>query len=480
VNPDDETVSACHFEYGTTESYGSSVECSELPGSGESPVAVSAPVTGLSANQTYHFRIVATNALGTSYGNDQTAPYPTVESAGSTSGQVEVVNSPGTPISGLTAEEINPTSPPPSGVAVVGAVSYEINGLTPGASIYVTLRLPPGSEPTEVYKLVNGSYVNITSLATFSGDYITLHLTDGGLGDADGEANGVIVDPVVPVHATGIKLSQTISFSSTAPASPNVGSVYSVGASATSGLSVSFSIDPTSMAGACSISGSTVSFTGAGSCVIDANQAGNATYLAAPQVQQTVQVAKSPQSIAFSSTAPANPNVGSVYLVSASATSGLPVSLTIDKASTKKACAISGSLVSFKAAGTCIIDANQAGNASYSVAPQVQQTMTVTASKASTATTLALASSTVAYGSEQADKITVNSTAAGGGTIPKGKVTVTAGSMKLCKITLVNGAGSCAPKATALKAGSYSVTATLSASSKFGGSTSSSSSLKVT
>ena len=28
---------------------------------------------------------------------------------------------------------------------------------------------------------------------------VTLHLTDGGLGDADGVANGVIVDPVVPL-----------------------------------------------------------------------------------------------------------------------------------------------------------------------------------------------------------------------------------------------------------------------------------------
>ena len=72
VNPNSETVSDCHFEYGTSMSYGTSVPCTTLPGSGSSPVAVSAPVTGLSANTTYHFQIVATNPTGTSTGADQT------------------------------------------------------------------------------------------------------------------------------------------------------------------------------------------------------------------------------------------------------------------------------------------------------------------------------------------------------------------------------------------------------------------------
>ncbi len=72
VNPNGVQVSECEFEYGTSASYGSSVPCSSLPGSGESPVAVSAPATGLAANTTYHFRVVATNAAGTGYGTDQT------------------------------------------------------------------------------------------------------------------------------------------------------------------------------------------------------------------------------------------------------------------------------------------------------------------------------------------------------------------------------------------------------------------------
>ena len=72
MNPNGGEVSECKFEYGTTEAYGSTASCASLPGSGNSAVAVSAAVTGLTANTTYHFRISATNAGGTSKGSDQT------------------------------------------------------------------------------------------------------------------------------------------------------------------------------------------------------------------------------------------------------------------------------------------------------------------------------------------------------------------------------------------------------------------------
>lgn len=71
VNPNSETVSECSFEYGTTESYGASVQCSSLPGSGSESVEVSASATGLDPSTTYHYRITATNPGGTSHGADQ-------------------------------------------------------------------------------------------------------------------------------------------------------------------------------------------------------------------------------------------------------------------------------------------------------------------------------------------------------------------------------------------------------------------------
>jgi hypothetical protein len=71
VDPEGSEVIACAFEYGTSLSYGSSVPCSSLPGSGTSPVSVSAAVSGLKASTTYHFRISATNGGGVAFGADQ-------------------------------------------------------------------------------------------------------------------------------------------------------------------------------------------------------------------------------------------------------------------------------------------------------------------------------------------------------------------------------------------------------------------------
>ena len=69
VNPN-RLSTTYHFEYGTTTSYGSS-SATTGAGSGSSAVAVSATLGGLSPGATYHFRLVATNAAGTTLGGDQ-------------------------------------------------------------------------------------------------------------------------------------------------------------------------------------------------------------------------------------------------------------------------------------------------------------------------------------------------------------------------------------------------------------------------
>jgi phospholipase C len=72
VNAGSQSVNECQFQYGTSTAYGSSASCSSLPQAGQGAVPVSAAVGGLVANSVYHFRVVATNQSGTSYGGDQT------------------------------------------------------------------------------------------------------------------------------------------------------------------------------------------------------------------------------------------------------------------------------------------------------------------------------------------------------------------------------------------------------------------------
>ena len=83
------------------------------------------------------------------------------------------------------------------------------------------------------------------------------------------------------------------------------------------------------------------------------------------------------QTINFTSTAPSNATMGGpTYTPTATATSGLPVTITID-ATASSVCSISAGVVSFNAVGTCVINANQAGNANYKPATQAQQSFTV-------------------------------------------------------------------------------------------------------
>jgi hypothetical protein len=58
-----------HFEFGTSTSYGSSTAAQVV--NGTSPVAVSAALSGLAPNTTYHYRLVATAVDGTTMGADQ-------------------------------------------------------------------------------------------------------------------------------------------------------------------------------------------------------------------------------------------------------------------------------------------------------------------------------------------------------------------------------------------------------------------------
>jgi hypothetical protein len=69
VNPEGQATTY-HFQYGLTTSYGS-VTPSANAGSGTKNSAVAAMIASLTPNTTYHYRLVATNATGTTMGADR-------------------------------------------------------------------------------------------------------------------------------------------------------------------------------------------------------------------------------------------------------------------------------------------------------------------------------------------------------------------------------------------------------------------------
>ncbi|HEY1774902.1 MAG TPA: hypothetical protein VGG41_01970 [Solirubrobacteraceae bacterium] len=69
VNPRSQSTEV-YFQFGTTDTYGAQSAPTQLP-AGATAVAVSIPISGLTAATKYHYRLVATNATGTVLGADK-------------------------------------------------------------------------------------------------------------------------------------------------------------------------------------------------------------------------------------------------------------------------------------------------------------------------------------------------------------------------------------------------------------------------
>jgi hypothetical protein len=139
------------------------------------------------------------------------------------------------------------------------------------------------------------------------------------------------------------------------------GGQYIVEATASSQLSITYSIG----SGLCTITGTTVTFTGSGDCVIRAAQSGSSGYLVAQTISQTVSVGKVNQTMTFSSIA--NVSWGSLaFSLSATASSGLTIGYTKNIQTTNDACDVSAvGVVTIKNIGFCAITATQAGDSAY-------------------------------------------------------------------------------------------------------------------
>jgi alpha-tubulin suppressor-like RCC1 family protein len=196
------------------------------------------------------------------------------------------------------------------------------------------------------------------------------------------QAGNAIYLPAPPVtqNISVGPASQTIGTISFSPTSLSVGDPTIASATATSGLPVIFTSITSTI---CSVSGSTVTGLLAGTCTVATNQAGNTNYSAAPQVTQNITVGQASQTIGTITFNPSSISVGGTSTASATATSGLPVTFS---STTPTICSVSGNTVTGLTAGTCTIAADQAGNANYSAAPQVTQSITVTAAPFNTIT----------------------------------------------------------------------------------------------
>ncbi len=77
VNPNGVNTTV-QFDYGTSDSYGSTAVAIQSPVNGSNNVNVSANISGLTPNTLYHFRVEAANSAGTVYSADSTFTTPPI------------------------------------------------------------------------------------------------------------------------------------------------------------------------------------------------------------------------------------------------------------------------------------------------------------------------------------------------------------------------------------------------------------------
>ncbi|MCX6512647.1 MAG: hypothetical protein NT160_06215, partial [Actinobacteria bacterium] len=122
------------------------------------------------------------------------------QSRGNSQGNVLIQSPSGTSLAGLSIASGTGLGLPSEDQVLVGKVGYSVHDVALGGSIDMYFALPAGSLPNVIFQVTPAGTKDISNLATFSGDVVKLHLTDGGQGDEDGIANGIIVDPMVPVR----------------------------------------------------------------------------------------------------------------------------------------------------------------------------------------------------------------------------------------------------------------------------------------
>ena len=157
-----------------------------------------------------------------------------------------------------------PDNPPANFDFPYGVFEFRAEECDVGATIEIVLQFPQAlPSDTQHWKLINGTWVDWTDRVSIVGNKITFSITDGGEGDTDGEANGVIVDPSGPGMPSNVTESFTVSANAgaggSASCTPNP---VTSGGSSTCTATPDSGYEFDSWSGDCAGQGSTCSLTG--------------------------------------------------------------------------------------------------------------------------------------------------------------------------------------------------------------------------
>ncbi|MFM6939458.1 MAG: beta strand repeat-containing protein, partial [Rhodoluna sp.] len=215
------------------------------------------------------------------------------------------------------------------------------------------------------YQVVAGSTCRLIGATILPGDAGSLcQITASRAGDSN------YLPATSPVQTIVVRKINQAALTIASPDAMSVDnlSLFTAGGSGTGAVTYSLVSAGTAH---CSISGSILSATAAGTCSIRATKAASTNYNAVTSVSKTIRVTKDDQTVMFTTNAPMYPVVSGSYEPIATATSGLVVNFTIATNSAGQTCefdATNPAKVNFTAVGICELVATQAGSSRYAVA----------------------------------------------------------------------------------------------------------------
>jgi hypothetical protein len=386
----------------------------------------------------------ATISFAATDGGPQTATFTITDSTNGGEGTATVAG-----IGQETPQTLTFTAPTTTTVTYAPGMTINVSVTNGGSNNPVTFSVDASSSGT-------GTFSATTVTGTTSSAVLTV--TQAGTIVIDANELGGLVGGVFYNVATQAQLPLTISPAAQTvvfpqPLSPvTYSSTLTVSLSANGGASgnpVAFTVDPSST-GAGTISASTLSggtstatltVTQAGNIVIDANQAANADYAAATQVQQTIVVNQASQTISFVALTQPFHYIVTGAAVSIQATGGgsdQAIVFTVDKSSTMTG-AFSTSTVSgatstttltlpaneASTSGTIVVDATQPGNSNYAAATVTQEIINVLAP-------LPVQSITLSVPQTQTGSTTLTLTGTASSGFP---ITYTSSTMSVCTVS---------------------------------------------
>ena len=289
-----------------------------------------------------------------------------------------------------------------AGTATISNQSVGSLGLTPGVYTYtwgvdtLTVTIVPPA-PTV-------SSISPTSGSIAGGDRITITGTDltGATGitvggnacttynvssatsatcvtpaGSAGTASVVVTTPAGS-NAANTLFTYTLAPQATLSVTSNPTSIYVNGTSAisASGGSGSGAVTYNLVSGPCTLSGVTLTGTGAGDCIVTATKAADSTYASATSSQVTVAVSLATQATLVATSNPTSINVNGTSTLSTTGGSG---SGAVTYSLVSGPCTLNGATLTGTGAGSCIVTATKAADSTYASATSSQVTVVIPA-----------------------------------------------------------------------------------------------------